>query len=362
MKKSAAILLLLGVAAILLAQTVKTGALGGGSGGGGGSGTVTSVGIVSTDFSVSGSPVTTSGNITLNLNTTAASAGSYGDATHVGAFTLDTKGRITAASSVAISGSGGASQFSQILDFLPVVTSTTVATITNNSLASRKLIGNKIFPFNDNATCTTPVGTVTGTDLVYAYIDKDGLRKFGGLGVEVTSCTVAGAGVPAFVTGLSTYPTNSWPIGTFTVNSSNNFTAINDDRSFNSTFVLLAGDSLIAYSFDSNGNASSAVTTGTGGVALNIASGASALGTSAIASAACATVVTPTATGVVSTDVVTASFNGDPTGVTGYVPLSTGMLAIVVYPTTDHVNFKVCNNTASSITPGAITLNWRVNR
>jgi hypothetical protein len=26
------------------------------------------------------------------------------------------------------------------------------------------------------------------------------------------------------------------------------------------------------------------------------------------------------------------------------------------------VNFKVCNNTGTSITPGAITLNWRVVR
>jgi len=93
-----------------------------------------------------------------------------------------------------------------------------------------------------------------------------------------------------------------------------------------------------------------------------IASGATALGTGAITSASCATVVTTTAAGVLSTDVVTASFNGDPTGVTGYVPLTTGMLAIIVYPTSGNVNFKVCNNTSSSITPGAITLNWRVAR
>ncbi len=93
-----------------------------------------------------------------------------------------------------------------------------------------------------------------------------------------------------------------------------------------------------------------------------IASGTSALGTSAIASAACATAVTTSAAGVVTTDVVLASFNGDPTAVTGYVPLTAGMLTIVGYPTANNVNFKVCNNTTSSITPGAITLNWRVTR
>jgi len=97
-------------------------------------------------------------------------------------------------------------------------------------------------------------------------------------------------------------------------------------------------------------------------ITQTIASGTSALGTSAISSASCASVVTTSATGTLTTDVVTASFNGDPTAVTGYVPLTTGMLVIFVYPTTDNVNFKVCNNTASSITPGAITLNWRVAR
>lgn len=99
-----------------------------------------------------------------------------------------------------------------------------------------------------------------------------------------------------------------------------------------------------------------------GGVASTIASGTSAMGTGAISSATCATVVTTTATNTATTDVVMASFNSDPTAVTGYVPLTTGMLTIIAYPTSGNVNFKVCNNTSSSITPGAITLNWRVLR
>lgn len=93
-----------------------------------------------------------------------------------------------------------------------------------------------------------------------------------------------------------------------------------------------------------------------------IANGTSALGTGAITSATCATVVTTTATGTATTDNIMADFNADPTAVTGYTPSANGMLTIIKYPTANNVNFKVCNNTAGSITPGAITLNWRVVR
>lgn len=55
-------------------------------------GSVTSVGLTSTDFSVSGSPVTSSGNITANLNTSGVSAGTYNSS-----YTVNNKGIITAA-------------------------------------------------------------------------------------------------------------------------------------------------------------------------------------------------------------------------------------------------------------------------
>lgn len=97
-------------------------------------------------------------------------------------------------------------------------------------------------------------------------------------------------------------------------------------------------------------------------VTKTIANGTSALGTGAITSGTCATVVTTTATGTATTDNIMADFNGDPTAVTGYAPSASGMLTIVKYPTSGNVNFKVCNLTAGSITPGAITLNWRVVR
>lgn len=90
-----------------------------------------------------------------------------------------------------------------------------------------------------------------------------------------------------------------------------------------------------------------------------VASGTAVLGTSAIASGACATVVTVSATGVLTTDVIVATPNADPTGVTGYAVSASGSLYIWVYPTANNMNVKVCNNTSGSLTPGALSLNLR---
>jgi len=125
-----------------------------------------------------------------------------------------------------------------------------------------------------------------------------------------------------------------------------------------STLTMTAGEMA---SMRSNGTLYRTTIAAAGGAA-KIITGTSALGTSAISSGTCATVVTTTATGVATTDVITAGFNGDPTGVTGYAPSASGALKIISYPSADNVNFKVCNDTAGSITPGAITLNWRVAR
>lgn len=97
-------------------------------------------------------------------------------------------------------------------------------------------------------------------------------------------------------------------------------------------------------------------------VTLTIASGTKALDTDAIASTACDTLSTTTATGAASTDVLTITPSADITAVTGYAPVTTGGLQIFYWLTTNTINWKICNPTSSSITPGAVTLNYRITR
>jgi hypothetical protein len=109
-------------------------------------------------------------------------------------------------------------------------------------------------------------------------------------------------------------------------------------------------------------NCASGSATAGGGGAVTVANSTAVLGTSPISSGVCATAVASAGSGIATTDTITWGFNGDPTAVTGYAPTVNGMLTIIVYPTTNNANFKVCNNTSASVTPGAITLNWRVVR
>lgn len=131
-----------------------------------------------------------------------------------------------------------------------------------------------------------------------------------------------------------------------------------------STLAVADGKTLTASNtLTFTGTDTSSVAFGTGGtVGYTIASGTSALATAAIGSGACASVVTTTATGTASTDAIEWSFNVDVSAVTGYAPVTTGALIVYRYPTANNVNWKVCNPTSSSITPGAATINWRVVR
>ncbi len=75
--------------------------------GGTGLGTVTSVSIVSTSLTVGGSPITSAGQIDINLSESGVTAGIYGSTTEYPVITVDPYGRITSVYNQTVSGGGG---------------------------------------------------------------------------------------------------------------------------------------------------------------------------------------------------------------------------------------------------------------
>ena len=70
---------------------------------GGNVGTVNSVAITSSDFTISGSPITNSGTIVANITATGVSSGTYGSSTQVPVLTVNAKGQVTNATTTSIS-------------------------------------------------------------------------------------------------------------------------------------------------------------------------------------------------------------------------------------------------------------------
>jgi hypothetical protein len=98
-----------------------------------------------------------------------------------------------------------------------------------------------------------------------------------------------------------------------------------------------------------------------GTVTTTVASGTATLATTPIAAKSCAEAATVAASGVVTTDVILWTPIADLTAVSGYMPGDA--LKIYSYPATNTINFKVCNaDTINAVTPGVVTLNWRVVR
>lgn len=194
---------------------------------------------------------------------------------------------------------------------------------------------------------TLPAAPTTGFLLNTGTSDPSAISFIGSSGtgnvVRVTSATMVsptiGAALATSINGL----TLTSSTGTFTLTNAKTL-AVSNTLTFTGT------------------DGSTAAFGAGGTVTYTVASGTSALGTSAIASGACATVVTTSATGVASTDAVIITPNGSIKAITGYIPATTGGLSIVAYPSSNNVNIDVCNWSSASLTPSALTLNWRVVR
>ncbi len=272
------------------------------SGGGGGGGTVTSVALSTNLGTVTGSPVTTSGTLT---NTVSAAQVVSLFSTCSGVQYLGADGACHAPGSGTVTSVSGA-----------------------NGLTGAVTTSGNISGVNAAAD-----GSTKG---VSAFTASDFDASAGVISLDYTNGQKATGSQPGFLSSTD------WT--TFNGKGSGTVTSV-------ATTAPITGGTI----------------TGTGTIAcatctVTIASGAKALATTLIASGACSSAQTDTATGTLTTDTIILTFAADPTGTTGYAPSTSGMLSILHYPTMDTVNIKVCNNTLASITPGAVTLNWKVVR
>jgi hypothetical protein len=196
--------------------------------GGGGSGTVTSVAVTSDgDVTSSGGPITASGTFTLGLSSTSVTAGSYGAAGSVGTFTVDAKGRLTAAANTAIaitagqvSGLGSAA-FESTTYFAPATTGTLILAGNGSGGFSTVTVGSGLTYNAGTLESTAGGGSVTSVALTAGT----GISISGGPittsgTIEVTN--TAPDQVVALTQGGTTTITGTYP--NFTISSADQFT------------------------------------------------------------------------------------------------------------------------------------------
>jgi hypothetical protein len=177
--------------------------------------------------------------------------------------------------------------------------------------------------------------------------------SLGGSTSSLPSPGAIGGTTPAAITGT-----------TITVNTGlviNGSTAITSTSSANSQAVTCATGGSGTQVCDAAGSWISGSTT-VGGVTCTLGSTCFpsdttfTVGTTAIAANTCTSASTVTMTGLTTAMAFSISPSADVSGVTGWG--STGGLVIDAWPTSNTLNYKVCNQTAASITPSAsVTFN-----
>lgn len=335
-----------------------TGKLCGTGGGGGGSpgGTANQIQYNAAGsfggFTMSGDAtlVPATGVITMK-NTGPGITGPIGSTTTTPVITIDAQGRVTALTSASIAPTGGAIQpISGTSSTVPGMTAGAAVSDTDvlyaaqsSGTTDRKVTGAQVKTYAN----TSAVRATTTTSEALANSDQNKLVTFSNAGAVAATIAQAGSG-GNFAAGWAVSLRN---LGAGTVT----LTPATSTVDGNTTVILCPGQGIDLYSDGTNYFTQA-------GRGTIVACGTLALATSAIASATCTSAQTFSAPGLLTTDVPIASFNSDPTAVTGFVPLTTGMLTIIIYPTANTINVKECNNTLASITPGAMTLNLKAVR
>jgi hypothetical protein len=208
----------------------------------------------------------------------------------------------------------------------------------------------------------------TGNLLDFRVNGGSAVAKITYTGAMTIAGAINAAGANQLGTGTaSTVPLTVYNLTTATAdltdwnNNGSTVASINDLGALTTTNIVDSAISASTSPICANGTGGAFTTSGCTAT-QTICSGTLSLGTAAIASGAAATTVTATCTGLASTDNIMLDFNSSPLGVVGYQPSTSGTLTIIKWPTANTINVSVVNNTSSSVTPGAITLNYRVTR
>ena len=187
------------------------------SGSAGGSGTVTSVNINGTSGRItsSGSPITTSGTITVDLATSGVTADTYGSSTQIPVFTVDAYGRVTAVTNTSIVVGG-------------VGTVTSVAATGNNGIT---VVGS---PITNAGTLTLGLGAITPTSVATGSVTSTGSITGSNLsgtntGDQTITLTgdVTGTGTGSITAALSAsgVTAGTYTVSTITVDAKGRITA-----------------------------------------------------------------------------------------------------------------------------------------
>lgn len=249
-------------------------------------------------------------------------------------------------------------------------------THTVGALASGKLV-------IGNGTADAKTDTVAGTDgagnATFASITLSGSGAAGMIGPDGTqpTCASGNSGWWSDSTSNSIRPCNNGVAGNFvfasglgtgvatllaTPTSANLAAAITGETGtgalvFATSPTLVTPVLGVATATSINGTTIAASVT----LTQTIASGTTVIPVTALAANTCdTTATTGTATGAATTDAPSIAYASDPTGVTGYG--AGGGISIRYWTTTNTFNLKRCNESGSSVTPGALSVNWRVVR
>lgn len=316
-------------------------------------------------FTASGDATINTGTGAVTLkNTGPGATGPTGSATVVPIVTIDAQGRVTALTSTTITQPAGANPTATASD--TAVNGAATTYMRSDGAPAIQKTSSSLFGLAkvDGTTITASAGVISAapTSAVPSVQSGTNYPIVDGDRAKVIYLSNAAAQTPTMPSAATLTSPNGWFVTICNIAAGiQTVTPTTSTIGGASTLAIPGGSAArpVCWNAVSDGTNYSLVPAGNNNT---IASGTSALGTGAITSATCATLVTTSAPGVVTTDVVMASFNANTDAVTGYVPLTSGMLTIKGYPTANNVNFSVCNNTSGSITPGAVTLNWRVER